>query len=419
MMTEAAKLSPAVAKPAHIPDSAVCDFDYFRDPAYLIDPHKRVLELVGTAPPIFWTPRNGGHWMFMSHAANFKASRDTQSFSSQFVSADQMKAFMAQLPPGTPRVPLAVPINLDPPDHTKYRAPLQRAFSPKTMLTLKDSIRTLANELIDAVIDRGRCDFMADIAEPLPVQVFLKLLGLPLERQTEYRALVREQLASGQTDAKQSMMGLLRVTASMRDTILARRDHPQDDLLSLLWKSEIDGKPTTMEDMENYAVLLFIAGLDTVMNGMGFGVRHLAKDLALQRQLRANPRMIPEAAEELLRRYTFTVPVRRVSKDIVFEGVSMKEGERVLLFLPAADLDPTEFSDSDRFDLEREKQAHIAFNAGPHRCLGSHLARVELQTLYEELLARLPEFRLDPAHPPRFHGGHVIGVDTLTLVWGA
>jgi cytochrome P450 len=416
-MPEVAMLSPAVPKPAHISDSAVYDFDFFRDPAYLIDPHKRVLEMVRSAPPVFWTPRNGGHWMLMSHGANFKASRDTESFSSQFVSADQMKAFMAQLPPGTPRIPLAVPINLDPPEHGKYRAPLQRAFSPKMMLALKDSIRALTDELIDKVIDRGGCDFMAEIGEPLPVQVFLKLLGLPLERQTEYRTLVRNQLANAETDAKKSMMNLLQVTASMRDTILDRRDNPRDDLLSMLWKSQIDGTPTTMEDVENYAVLLFIAGLDTVMNGMGFGIRHLAQDLPLQRQLRANPRMIPEAAEELLRRYTFTVPVRQISRDLIFEGVSMKQGERVILFLPAADLDPTEFSDSDRFDLDREKQAHIAFNAGPHRCLGSHLARVELQTLYEQMLARLPEFRLDPAHPPRFHGGNVIGIDTLTLVW--
>jgi cytochrome P450 len=172
-----------------------------------------------------------------------------------------------------------------------------------------------------------------------------------------------------------------------------------------------------MEDMENYGVVLFIAGLDTVMNGMGFGVRHLAQDQKLQAELRANPKMIPEAAEELLRRYTFTVPPRKVAKDIEFEGLQMKAGERVMLFLPAADLDPGEFAGSDRFDLQREKKAHIAFNAGPHRCLGSHLARVELQTLYEQMLARLPPFRLDPQRPPKFHGGHVIGVDTLWLAW--
>lgn len=415
-MTEVATPGAAVPKPEHIPVSVIYDFDFFRDPALLIDPHKRILELVRTAPPVFWTPRNGGHWMLLSHEANFQASRDPASFSSQFVTEAQMKAFVAQLPPGTPRIPLAVPINLDPPEHTKYRAPLQKAFSPKAMLALKDSIRTLANELIDKVIDRGRCDFMVDIAEPLPVQVFLKLLGLPLERQAEYRAIVRDQLQSAETDARKSMMNLIKVTAIMRDTILERRDQPRDDLLSVLWKSEIDGRPTTLEDMENYAVLLFIAGLDTVMNGMGFGVRHLAQDPALQRELRADPRRIAVAAEELLRRYTFTVPVRKVRKDIVFEGLTMKEGDRAMLFLPAADLDPKEFPNSDRLDIEREKP-HIAFNAGPHRCLGSHLARVELQTLYEQLLARLPEFRLDPLHPPRFHGGNVIGVDSLTLVW--
>ncbi|HMK87992.1 MAG TPA: cytochrome P450 [Steroidobacteraceae bacterium] len=411
-----ATLSPAVPKPPHIPDSAVVDFDFFRDPAYLADPHRRILELVRTAPPVCWTPRNGGHWMFLSHAANFRAARDPQSFSSQFVTEEQMKAFVAQLPAGTPHIPQAVPINLDPPDHTKYRAPLQQAFSPKTMLALKDSIRALANELIDRVKERGRCDFMVEIAEPLPVQVFLRLLGLPLERQAEYRAIVRDQLQSVESDPKKSMLNLLKVTASMRETILERRDHPRDDLLSLLWKSEIDGRPTTMEDMENYGVLLFIAGLDTVMNGMGFGVRHLAQDLVLQRELRANPRRIPVATEELLRRYTFTVPVRKVRKDLVFEGLAMKAGERVMLFLPAADLDPTEFPASDRLDIDREKP-HIAFNAGPHRCLGSHLARVELQTLYEQMLARLPEFRLDPDRPPKFHGGPVIGVDSLWLVW--
>jgi len=416
-MNQAASLSRAVDRPAHIPESAVYDFDMFKDPAYLKDPHVRILDLVRNAPPVFWTPRNGGHWMLISHAANFKAARDIEAFSSQFVSRQQAEAMRAMMPPGTPHIPNAAPINLDPPEHGQYRAPLQAAFSPKAMLALKDDIRTLANQLIDKVIGRGRCDLMVDIAEPLPVRVFLKLLGLPLERQDEYRALVVEHLADAEPDPRKIMAKLLQITAMMRPTLLERRDNPRDDLISLLWRSQIDGRPTTLEDMENYGVVMFIAGLDTVMNGMGFGVRHLAQDQALQAQLRANPKMIPEAAEELLRRYTFTVPPRKVARDLVFEGLHMKAGERVMLFLPAADLDPTEFSGSDQFDLKREKKAHIAFNAGIHRCLGSHLARIELQTLYEQMLARLPPFRLDPDHPPKFHGGHVIGVDTLCLLW--
>lgn len=416
-MSAAPASSPAVRKPEHVPDSAVYDFDMFADPAFRADPHRRILDLVRSAPPVFWTPRNGGHWMLLSHAANFKAARDIETFSSQFATPAQLQAIQARMPPGTPHIPNAVPINVDPPDHTKYRAPLQKAFSPTAMLALKEDVRTLANQLIDRVKDRGGCNFMVDIAEPLPVRVFLKMLGLPVERMEEYRALVRDHLSDPEPDPIKSMTKLLRITAMMRPTILERREKPQSDLISLLWQSQIDGRPTTLDDMENYGVVLFIAGLDTVMNGMGFGIRHLAQDLALQRELRANPRMIPEAAEELLRRYTFTVPPRRIARDVIFEGVPMKAGERAMLFLPAADLDPGEFAGSDRFDLKREKKAHIAFNAGPHRCLGSHLARVELQTLYEQMLSRLPEFRLDPEHPPTFHCGHVIGVDSLHLLW--
>ena len=309
-MSDAATLSPAVSRPAHVAEAAVYDFDMFLDPAFLADPHGRVLELLRTAPPVMWTPRNGGHWMLLSHAANFKAARDTESFTSRFITREQLQAISAKMP-GTPHIPNAVPINLDPPEHGQYRAPLQQAFSPKAMLALKEDIRTLADQLIDSIAARGSCDFMVDIAEPLPVRVFLKMLGLPLERQNEYRALVREHLSDPEPEPRKVMMKLLRITAMMRDTILERRERPRNDLISLLWQSQIDGRPTTLEDMENYGVVLFIAGLDTVMNGMGFGIRHLAQDQALQGQLRANPKMVPEAAEELLRRYTFTVPPRK------------------------------------------------------------------------------------------------------------
>jgi len=247
--------------------------------------------------------------------------------------------------------------------------------------------------------------------------VFLKLMGLPLERQGEFRVLVQEQLADRCDDAGKVIARMQHIVARMRDIILERREHPRDDIISMLWKTEIDGKPVTLEDIEDFCLLLFIAGLDTVMNGMGHGVHHLAIDQQLQEQLRANPQLIPDAVEELMRRYTFVVPVRRVAKDTVFDGVTLQENERVMLFLPAADLDKNEFPNADTLDLKRENKVHIAFNAGPHRCVGSHLARLELQILYEQLLARLPAFRLDPARLPTFHCGPIIGVDSLHLMW--
>ena len=244
------------------------------------------------------------------------------------------------------------------------------------------------------------------------------MLGLPLSKSPEYRALVKAHLSEIQPDPAKAVQRLQQVAAVMRDTLLERRDNPQDDIISMLWQVEIDGRPTTLEDLENYGVLLFIAGLDTVMQGMGHGIRHLAMNPELQQMLRQQPERISETTEELLRRYTFTVPPRRVGKDMEFQGVQMKAGERAMLFLPAADLDPREYPHPERFDLEREG-AHIAFNAGPHRCLGSHLARVELNILYEEWLARVPEFRLDPERPPKFNGGHVVGVEEMHLLWGS
>jgi cytochrome P450 len=411
------ELSSLVPKPSHVPDAAVYDFDMYLDPALLADPHERIRQVLRDAPPIFWTPRNGGHWIATGHAEVFALSRDTETFSSELIPSSHVAQIMAMVPAGMPRIPLPTPINLDPPDHTRYRAPLQLVFSPKAMLARRDEIRALANSLIDKVIDQGCCDFIPDIAEPLPVQVFLRMMGLPLDRQAEFRDLVHAFLAPPTGDPTDVLRRMRSVADAMKDVIEARRSYPQDDLISQLWRTEIDGKPMTFEVMEDYAVLLFIAGLDTVINGMGYGIRHLARNPGFQARLRTNPKLVVEAAEEILRRYTFTVPSRRVAKDAEFGGLMMKEGDRLMLYLPAADLDSREFDTPEKFDIDREKKTHIAFGAGPHRCLGSHLARIELQIVYEQMLARLPNFRLDDRQSAKFHGGNIIAIDSLPIRW--
>jgi cytochrome P450 len=358
--------------------------------------------------------------MVIGHRENFIASKDTETFSSQLrpPTGLDLARLAAAYPDGVPYIPQAKPIGLDPPDHTKYRAPLQAAFSPKAMMAREEEIRALANELIDNVIDQGHCDFIPDIAEPLPVQVFLKMMGLPLDRQAYFRQLVHEFLEpGGLEDPIEGIRRIRKIADAMGDVIEARRTEPRDDLISLLWKSEVDGEPATFELMEDYAVLLFIAGLDTVINGMGFGIRHLAHNPEFQDELRASPKRVVEAAEELLRRYTFTVPTRRIAKDTELAGWTLKADERLMLCLPAADLDEREFDEPEKFDPNRENNVHIAFGVGPHRCLGSHLARIELQVLYEQMLARLPTFRLDVDRPVKFHAGNIIAIDSLPLRW--
>ena len=288
-----AGLTETTAIPDHVPPGAVYDFDMRFDPALLANPHERVRELLRDAPPVFWTPRNGGRWIAIGHEEVFQASRDPEHFSSTYMPREQMEAMLAMMPKGMPRIPQAVPITLDPPEHAKYRAPLQHSFSPKAVLARKEAIGELADELIDAVIDQGHCDFIPAIAEPLPVRVFLRMMGLPEARLGEFRELVHEYLSKTLVDPMEGASMSRKVADAMLGEITARKDDPKDDLISVLWQTEIDGKPMTLELMEDYAVLLFVAGLDTVINGMGFGIRHLAMNPELQDELRADPGQIP------------------------------------------------------------------------------------------------------------------------------
>ena len=410
-------LSPAVPVPAHVPPEAIYDFDFRADPGLLADPHERLREVLREAPPVFWTPRNGGRWIVMGYAEIYEAARDPERFTSTFMPPEQLEAMMAMMPPGMPRIPQATPISMDPPDHARFRGPLQKTFSPRAAMQQIEDIRALTDRLIDAVIDQGHCDFIPAIAELLPVTIFLDLMGLPVSRLAEFRTLVHEFLATTGGDSLLAGALFRKVADAMLPEIMARKDAPQDDIISLLWQTEIDGEPMSVALMEDYCVLLFIAGLDTVINGMGFAVRHLASNPDLQDQLRAQPELIVEAAEEMLRRYSFAVPQRRLARDCRFAGWDMKENEALVLYYPAANLDPREFGAPEKFDLTRENKVHLAFGAGVHRCLGAHLARVELQVLYQQMLKRLPRWRLDPDAPATFHSGNIIAMDSLAIRW--
>lgn len=410
------EVTPAVPKPDHVADELVYDFDFHFDPALMENAHDRIAQIAAEAPPVFWTPRQGGHWIVAGYDEAYKAARDAETFSNapfDYAMIQQMNAGKSD----DEKFLVPLPITVDPPVHNIYRSPLNKTFSPKAMLAMKDRIRALAAELLAEIKDQGQCEFMAAVAEPLPTTIFLDIFGLPQDKQREYRDLVAEHLHAPMGNQMETAARLRKVAMVMRETILERRDNRQADVLSMLWDSEFEGREANLHDIENYAVMLFIAGLDTVMNGIGLGVRHLAMHPDLQAKLRAEPSLVPEAAEELLRRYSFTVPPRFLSTDTEFEGAQMKQGEMALMFLPAADLDPGEFKDPKDYNLARENKVHIAFGTGPHRCLGSHLARIELQVLYEEMIKALPEFRLDPDKPVTFHGGNVIGPDQLHLLW--
>jgi cytochrome P450 len=190
-----------------------------------------------------------------------------------------------------------------------------------------------------------------------------------------------------------------------------------DDLFSVLLRAEVHGRPLTHDELLDYAFMLFMAGLDTVTAVLGFSLHCLATRPDLQARLAADPALIPAAVEELLRAHAIVNAARVVTKDTTFAGVDMRAGDRVLLATALATRDPSEFDRADEIVLDREHNRHVAFGAGPHRCLGSHLARLELRIALEELLDRLPDFRLDVRESVTIHGGGVLGIDQLPVVW--
>lgn len=415
-MSRPIELSAPVEKPEHVPTSRVYDFDYNADPAYIEDPHVRAANLLAEAPAIFWTPRNGGHWVVLSYQAMFDVFRDYEVFSSEHFSPEQFAEMMALLPEDQ-RVPAPIPICVDPPLQTKLRAPLVSTFTPKSVKALEPSVRALAERLVDGIAGAGRCEFMHEVADLYPVEIFLNMFGLPLEREREYRELAKQHLTAASPDPMFAMNMLRGISECMRETILDRQKNPQADMISLLWAAEIDGAPMTFDIMQSYCAIMFIAGLDTVVNALGFGIRHLAQNPDLQDELRGNREAIAGAAKELLRCYAFVGPMRLLKRDCDFHGVHLKKGDTVQLFTPAASFDADAHPNPTVFDYRRDDAPHLAFGSGPHFCLGAHLARLELETFYDCMLDRIPRFRLDPDRPPTFHGGLIAGVSTLHLVW--
>ncbi len=410
----ATQTQPAPAVP--VDPARVVDYDVFGDSRFLAegDLHlglHRLGEEVGRG--IFWTPRNGGHWLINGHELVTKAARATEIFSSNNRASSD--GALVMIPPMEHRnEPRFAPQSLDPPEHGTYRKPLMRAFAPATVLKMEQGIRDLAVRLIEALKPKGRAEFLEAVGEPIPVTVFMKMMGMPLERLAEFRSWMHG-ISSSDDDTRN--WAFAAIHQGMNELIVARMADPKDDLISQLLEADLDGRRPSMVDMQSYCLLLFTAGLDTLVNTFTFGMYHLARHPALQARLRADRGLIPELMEEILRRYAVAMPPRLIAQDAEFGGVKLTKGELAMLMLPAANLDTDAFPDPLIFDIDRENKVHATFNSGPHRCVGSHLARLELRVFFEEWFARMPEVRPDPDEAPTYRPGLNLTICKLPLVW--
>lgn len=297
-----------------------------------------------------------------------------------------------------------IPLQVDPPEHAKYRRVLDPLFTPREMARREPRVTELVNEMIDGFAGRGECDFHTEFAVPLPCTVFLQLLGLPLEDLDQFLewkdGVIRPEGDSGFDRRHESSESPAQQIYDYFDRAID--DHiasPRDDVLSAMIAANLNaqGRPLSREELLDICFLFLIAGLDTVTDSLDCFFVYLARHPEHRHQLVEQPDVLPHAIEELLRWETPVPGVVRVAmQDVEVGGCPISKGERVSPLLGAANTDPAEFPDPEVVDFTRSPNRHRAFGGGPHRCLGSHLARMELRVALREFHRRIPDYEIKP-----------------------
>jgi cytochrome P450 len=301
-----------------------------------------------------------------------------------------------------------IPLQIDPPDQRKYRKLLDPIFSPRKMTAMDESVSALVNHLIDQFIDRGEVDFAKEFSVPFPSQVFLTLLGLPLDELDRFLTMkdgiIRPDHVTGKLyGSREAVEYQQKIADSVYDyfneVLDEREKERQNDLLSHFLDVEVDGDRLTREDILDICFLFLIAGLDTVTATLDCMFAFLAEHPEHRRQLAEDPAIIPNAIEELLRWETPVMGVARVAvAETELAGCPVHQGDQVMIMIGSANTDEAEFPDAEEVRFDREVNRHIAFGGGIHRCLGSHLARLELRVALREWHKRIPEYEIEPDH---------------------
>lgn len=394
-------------RPAHVPADRVVDFDLYDFPVQGTEYQRGMRDALAVVDgEVAWSPRNGGHWIAKSAGTVAKVLADNDHFSSRRIVVEEQER-------GTP--PL-VPLQLDPPAHAGYRALLQQALSPKSVGKLGEQARELAIKLIDGFKGEGHCEFISQFAQHLPIAIFMGIVDLP-EEDRPLLTGISEIALRGENEAER-MQAMGQVAAYGMQKVAERRANPGADLISTIARAEVDGKPIDDFTLTGMVTLLLLGGLDTVASTMGFFAQHLARHGEQRRQLAANPELIPQACEELLRRFPIAILAREVKADVELGGAHLKAGEMVLVATPMDGLDEHKFADPLTVDFDRDRPgANSTFGGGVHRCVGSMLARTELRIFLEEWLKRIPDFEIKPGSQPKVAARSVATLTSLELVW--
>ncbi len=321
-------------------------------------------------------------------------------------------------------VPL-IPLQVDPPDHRKYRRLLDPIFAPRQMNALEPDIARMVNERIDGFIDRGRCEFADELAVPLPSSVFLRLVGLPLSQLDLFLSMKDGILRPSGSDLEEvqasQKVAARQIEEYFADVVRERQKSPgkQDDLLSLFLSAEVEGHRLTIDEIVGICFLFILAGLDTVTDSLECFFAYLAQHPEQRRRIVEDPSLIPSTVEELLRwESPVTTVSRTTTSDLELGGCPIAKGSTVGIIIGAANIDEEALPDAFTVDLERNPNKHLAFGGGIHRCLGSHLARLELRIALREWHLRIPDYSLAPGAELIYQPG-LRQIEKLPLVFAA
>jgi len=296
-------------------------------------------------------------------------------------------------------------LNMDPPQHAKFRRLVSKGFTPKRIAAMETHLRELARATVDRIAERGECEFVADVASRIPMETICEMLGVPeSDRQTVYDISNKligfddPEFQTSHEDGKLASAELFMYASKLGEE---KRRCPHDDLATVLVNAEVDGERLTEIEFQSFFLLLAIAGNETTRTVTSQGMRLLSEHPVVKRRVVEDLTLLPKAVEEILRYNPAVIHFRRTaSEDFELRGKKIRRGEKVVLWYPSANRDEDVYEDPDRFDVDRWPNEHLAFGVGEHYCLGASLARLQLHATFREILTRLPDIEL--AGPVRY-----------------
>lgn len=344
--------------------------------------------------PVAWTAAHAGYWVISDYEGVFEAARDDALFSS--ARGPGGGEGLSVVIPKTP-MHLHIPIEIDPPDFRKYRRLINPITSPAAVERMSGLVRTYTTWFLDEVIEQGECDLAQVIAVPSIVTV--EWLGLPVADWYRYSRMHHAFLAAVPGSEEYILardVDMPYLSQQMREVIAARRREPRQDAISYLAGRQVDGRPITGDEVFSMIELLLAGGVGTTASLVSQALVWLYQHQEVRADLASHPDQLGRAIEEFLRYFSPTQALARtVSRDTLFHGCPMREGDRVLLAWASANRDAAQFPDPDTVDIRRWPNRHMAFGVGIHRCAGSHLGRAMARELLGQILERMPDYRVD------------------------